>query len=147
MRWPWPSEGVLPGDEAGLDRQLLDGPVDGLAGHDGVGVGELEEDPTGAHDGDPPLRVALARAHAGLGGLLGDGLVGEDVDPDLAATLDVAGHGDSGGLDLAVRDPSRFEGLDAEVAEVHARATLGEPGHPATLGLAVANLAGHQHRS
>src|SRR5262249_11262263 len=57
-----------------------------------------------------------------------------------------AGHRDTGGLDLAVRDPPRLERLDAEVAEVHAGAALGEPGHPATLGLAVTNLAGHQHR-
>ena len=71
----------------------------------------------GLHHRDPVLGVALARAHAGLGRLLGDGLVGEDVDPDLPATLDVAGHRDTGGLDLAVGDPARLERLDPVVAE------------------------------
>src|SRR5204863_6012563 len=47
-------------------------------------------------DGDPVLGRALAGAHPGLGGLLGDGLVREDVDPDLAATADLARHRDSG---------------------------------------------------
>src|SRR5687767_15201434 len=42
---------------------------------------------------------------------------GEDVDPDLATTLDIAGHRDTGGLDLPVGDPARFEGLEAVVAE------------------------------
>ena len=45
---------------------------------------QLEHDPAGLDHGHPPLGVALARAHAGLGRLLGDRLVGEDVDPDLA---------------------------------------------------------------
>ena len=112
-------------DEAGLDRQLLDGPLDGLPGDVGVGVGQLEQDAAGLDDGDPALRVALARAHAGLGRLLGDGLVREDVDPDLAATLDVAGHGDTGGLDLAGGDPPGLEGLDAVVAEGDRGAALG----------------------
>ena len=88
-------------------------------------AGQLEHDPAGLHDGDPALGVALARAHAGLGRLLGDGLVGEDVDPDLAAALDVAGHGDTGGLDLAGGDPARLEGLDAVVAEGDRGAALG----------------------
>ena len=81
------------------------------------GVRQLEQDAARLDDGDPALGVALARAHAGLGRLLGDGLVREDVDPDLAATLDVAGHGDTGGLDLAGGDPARLEGLDAVLAE------------------------------
>ena len=74
----------------------------------------------------PVLGVALARAHAGLGGLLGHGLVGEHPDPHLAATLDVPGHGDTGGLDLAGGEPGRLEGLDAEVAEVDVAAALGQ---------------------
>ena len=58
-------------------------------------------------------------------GFCGDGLVREDVDPDLAATLDVAGHGDTGGLDLAGGDPPGLEGLDAVVAEGDLGAALG----------------------
>ena len=65
-------------DEAGLDRQLVHREphrlARGLLGH----TGELEHDPARLHDRDPVLGVALARAHAGLGRLLGDRLVGED---------------------------------------------------------------------
>ena len=71
----------------------------------------------GLDDGDPELGVALAGTHAGLGRLLGDRLVGEDVDPHLAAALDGAGHGDTGGLDLAGGQPARLERLDAVLAE------------------------------
>ena len=54
----------------------------------------------------PSPRAALALAHAGLGGLLGDRLVGEDADVELAAALHVAGDGDARGLDLARGDPA-----------------------------------------
>ena len=82
-----------------------------------VGERQLEQHAARADDGDPELGVALARTHAGLGRLLGDRLVGEDVDPHLAAALDGAGHGDTGGLDLAGGEPARLEGLDAVLAE------------------------------
>src|SRR5690606_320247 len=71
---------------------------------------------------DPPLRRALAGAHAGLGGLLRERAVREHVDPDLAATLDVPGHRDTRRLDLAVREVRRREGLDAVLAEADLRA-------------------------
>src|SRR5256885_533872 len=67
---------------------------------------------------DPALRRALARAHAGLGRLRRDRLVGEDVDPDLAAALDLARHRDTGGLDLAVRDPAAVRRLEPVLAEL-----------------------------
>ena len=81
-------------------------------------AGELEHHAARLDDGDPALRVALAGAHAGLGRLLGEGLVREDVDPHLAATLDLAGHRDTSGLDLAVGQPARLEGLQAVIAEL-----------------------------
>src|SRR5688572_8098966 len=142
-----PSEALLTGDEACLDRQLLDGPVDGLAGQHRVGVGQLEQDAAGLHDGDPALRVALARTHAGLGRLLGDGLVREDGDPDLAATTGAAGHGDAGGLDLAGGDPPGLERLDAVLTEGHLGATLRLTAQATALLLAVLDLLGHQHQS
>src|SRR3954471_8129685 len=49
---------------------------------------ELEHHPTRFDHRYPSFRRALAFTHAGLGGLLGDRLVGEDPNPDLAATLD-----------------------------------------------------------
>src|ERR1700752_4755665 len=81
-------------------------------------AGELEHHATGLDDGDPAFRVALAGAHAGLGRLLGEGLVREDVDPHLAAALDLAGHRDTGGLDLAGRQPARLDGLETVLTEV-----------------------------
>src|SRR4029453_2621042 len=125
---------------AGLDRQLLDGALQRGLGHGLVGVRQLEQHAPGLHHGDPVLGVALARAHAGLGRLLGDGLVREDVDPDLAAALDVAGHGDSGGFDLAGRDPPRLEGLDAVLAEVDPRAAAGVARHAPAVLLPVLDL-------
>ena len=115
---------VLAHHEAGLDRELVHREPHRLAGG-GLGhTRELEHHASGLHDRDPVLGVALARAHAGLGRLLGDGLVREDVDPHLPATLDVAGHRDTGGFDLAVGDPPGLERLDPVVAEGHPRAAL-----------------------
>src|SRR5690606_14757804 len=88
-----------------------------------------------------------AGAHAGLGRLLGDGLVGEDGDPHLAATTGLAGHGDAGGLDLASGDPPGLEGLDAVVAEGDLGATLALTLRAPAVLLAVLDLLGHQHQS
>src|SRR5205807_5568683 len=69
----------------------------------------------------------------------------EDRDPDLAAALHVPGHGDAGGLDLAGRDPPRFEGLDAVVTEGDSGLTLGLALEAPALLLAVLDLLRHQH--
>src|SRR5690606_13970336 len=106
---------------------------------------DLEEDATRLDVGDPPLRRALARAHAGLGRLLRERTVGEDVDPDLATALDVPGHRDTRGLDLPVGDIRRGERLDAELTEVHLRAAGGLAGAARVVLLAVLDLAWDQH--
>src|SRR6201999_3773183 len=116
---------------------LVAGQAHGLASERLRHAGELEHHATGLDHGDPALRVALAGAHAGLGRLLGDGLVREDVDPHLAATLDLAGHGDTGGLDLPVGQPAGLEGLQPVVAEGHGLLAAGEPVAPAAMDLAV----------
>ena len=77
--------------------------------------------------------------------VLGDRLVREDIDPHLAATLDVTGHGDTGGLDLAGGDPPGLEGLDAVVAVADLGGALGAALHASTVVLAVLDLLGHQH--
>src|SRR3990172_1929152 len=111
-------------DELRLDRKLVRGAQHRLArellGH----AGELEHHAARFDHGDPAFGIALARTHPGLGGLLRDGLVGEDVDPHLPAAADVARDRDAGRLDLAVRDPRGLERHQPEVTEVH----LGEPG-------------------
>src|SRR6266508_168093 len=145
MRVRSASERILPCDEASLDRQLLDGPLDRLSGDVVVRVRQLEEDPPGSHHGHPSLRVALARTHAGLGRLLGDGLVGEDVDPHLPAALDVAGHRDTGGLDLAGGDPTGLQGLDPVLTERDGCGALRHAARPAAVLLAVLHFSRHQH--
>src|SRR5213076_2513688 len=107
--------------------------------------GQLEHDAARLDDRHPAFGVALAGAHAGLGRLLREGLVGIDVDPDLAAALDLAGHGDSGGLDLAVGEPARLERLQAVVAERHGLLAAREPGSPAAVLLAELDALGRQH--
>src|SRR5437763_5684399 len=115
----------LPLHELRLDRELLPGETDRLAGEGLRDAGELEHDAAGLDDGDPVLRGALARAHAGPGRLLRRRLVREHVDPDLAAALDLARHRDPGSLDLAVGDPTDLERLQPEVAALHLGLSLG----------------------
>src|SRR5581483_9645138 len=98
------------------------------------------------HDGDPAFRRALALAHARLGRLLRVGLVREDVDPDLAAALDLAGHRDTGSLDLAVGDPTGLERLDAVLAEVDVGLTGRVAATAAAVHLPELGLLGQQHQ-
>src|SRR4051812_94253 len=139
-------EAVLAHDELGLERELVAGEAHGLAGERLVHAGELEHHAPGLDDGDPALGVALAGAHAGLGGLLREGLVGIDVDPDLAAALDLARHRDSGRLDLAVREPAGLEGLQPVLAERDALLAAREPGPAAPVLLAELDSLGGQHQ-
>src|SRR5690606_6794994 len=137
----------LTDDETGLHGQLVLRAAHGLASKLLGNAGELEHHSARLHVGDPPLRRTLAGTHAGLGRLLRERAVGVDVDPDLATTLDVAGHGDSSSLDLAVRDVGGLEGLDAEVTEGDRGATLGRAGALGVVLLAVLQPARDQHGS
>src|ERR1043166_380035 len=60
---------------------------------------------------------ALARAHARLGRLGRDDLVGEDANPHFTATLEVVRNGAPSGLDLAGGNPRRLERADSELTE------------------------------
>src|SRR5258705_4999791 len=106
-------------DEFCAHRQLVAGQAHRLAGQRLGHAGQLEHHAARLDDRHPALGRALAGAHAGLGRLLGDGLVGIDVDPHLAAALDLAGHRDSRRFDLAVGEPAGVERLDAVLAELH----------------------------
>ena len=50
----------------------------------------LEQDAAGTDDADPVIGSALTFTHTGFGRLLGDRLVREQTQPNLAATLDEA---------------------------------------------------------
>src|SRR6185503_16919939 len=137
--------GVLSLDELGLDRELVPGEAHRLAREGLRHAGQLEHHAAGLHHGDPALGRTLAGAHAGLGRLLRERLVGEDVDPDLPATLDLAGHRDARGLDLTVRDPATLERLQAVLAEGHLVTALRVPAHAPAHDLAVLDALRHEH--
>src|SRR5699024_7798276 len=96
---------------------------------------------------DPPLRRALAGTHAGLGRLLRQRTVRVDVDPHLSASLDVTGHRDTSGLDLAVRHVCRSQCLDAPVTERDGVAALRHAAAPGMVLLAVLDTARDEHAS
>src|SRR5579862_4045576 len=131
--------------ELRLHRQLLRREAERLLRQRLGHTRELEHHAARLHDRHPTLGRALALAHAGLGGLLRERLVREDVDPDLAAALDLARHRDAGRLDLPVRDPAVLERLDPELAELHRRLTGGLATAAAAVVLAELGLLGQQH--
>src|SRR6476620_8833545 len=136
---------TLPRHELGPDRELHGSQPDRLTcqrlGH----AGQLEHDTAGFDHGHPVLGRALAGAHARLGRLGRDGLVRADVAPDLAAALDLAGHRDTGGLDLPVGDPALLHRLQPVLAELHAGAALGQAGAASAMRLAVLGSLWQQH--
>src|SRR6516164_825243 len=137
----------LAGHELALHRELVHGSAKRLTCHLLRHTGQLKHDPPGLDVGDPPLRGALARAHPGLGGLLGQRAVRVDVDPHLPATPDVPGHRDTSGLDLPVGHVGVFQRLDAVLTERHAGAAggLAVPVRPVLL--AVLGPARDEHSS
>src|SRR5829696_4208693 len=131
--------------DLGLHRQLLTRELQRLLGERLGDAGQLEHDATGLDHGDPVLRRPFARAHARLGRLLRDRLVREDVDPDLAAALDLAGHRDPGSLDLAVGDPTCLQRLDPVFPELNVRLSARDARATAPVDAAELGLLGEQH--
>src|SRR4051794_16224602 len=136
----------LPRHELRLDRQLLRREAERLLGERLGHAGQLEHHLAGLDDRDPPLGRALAGAHARLGRLLRERLVREEVDPDLAAALDLARHRDTGRLDLAVGDPAGLEGLDAVLAEMDVGMAGREAAPAAAMDAAELLFLRHQHQ-
>src|SRR5690606_16128187 len=140
---------LFAGHDAALRRKLVDLAAYRFPRDRFVRERHLEHHAARLHIGHPPLGRTLTRTHPGFGGLLGEGLVREDVDPHLPTPLDVAGHGDTRGLDLPVGHVSRLERLDPEVTERDSVTALA-----ATRALRVVRLAEtlrgltrHQHWS
>src|ERR1700761_311897 len=109
-------------------------------------AGQLEHDLARLDHRDPALGVALAGTHAGLGRLLRVRLVGEDVDPDLPATFDLARHRDTSGLDLTVGEPTALDRLEPVLAEGDGAAALGVAAHAPAELFAVLDAFRHQHQ-
>src|SRR5712672_880207 len=143
---PWSKEFFLSLHYLRLHGELLPGQAQRLLGEGFRHAGELEHHAARLDHADPALGRALARAHARLGRLLREALVGEDVDPDLAAALDLARHRDTGRLDLAVRDPAAIHRLEPVVAELHRRLALRLAPAPAAMDLPELRLLRHEHQ-
>src|SRR6202034_1428362 len=109
-------------------------------------AGQLEHHAAGLDHGDPAFGVALAGAHARLGRLLRDRLVREHVDPDLPTTLDLARHRNTGGLDLAVRQPALLERLQPVLAELDLHLAARHSATTAAVLLAVLDTLGGEHQ-
>src|SRR5436190_12608665 len=90
-----------PDYESGTHREFRGGEAEGLARGCLGDTFDFIQHATRLDRRHPILDVALAGAHADLDRLLGDRLVREDADPQLAAALDVARDGAAAGLDLA----------------------------------------------
>src|SRR3954466_12890798 len=143
---PWSKQLFLSLHDLRLHGELLAGPAERLLG-EGLGhAGELEHHSPRLGHADPALGRALAGAHAGLGRLLREALVGEDVDPDLAAALDLACHRDTSRLDLAVRDPAGVHGLEAIVAVLDDGLARGSAAPAAAVDFPELRLLRHQHQ-
>src|SRR6187549_4244267 len=127
------------------DRELLRRDLKGFHGELALDSAHFENHPAGEHDGHPAFHVALTRTHARFRGLLGEGLVRKHPEPNASAALDLAGHGHAGGLQLAVGDPGRLEGLDAEFAEGKRRAARGYALHLAALHFTELQSLGAKH--
>src|SRR5437667_117796 len=102
--------------EARLYRELVRRKAQCLLGEDPVHAAHFEDHAPGPHHRDPVVGRALARTHPDLSGLLGDRLIGEDVDPHLAAALEVVRDRAPRGLDLTRGHPAGVHRLQSEIA-------------------------------
>ncbi len=131
----------------GGQRQLSRRQSEGFFGRGFGHAFHLEKNLARANHSHPLLGSAFAFSHAGFGRLLGDGLVGKQPDPNLAAALDETRHGHAGGFNLPVGDPTAAHGFQTVIAESKRRPTPGFSGHAPALLFSVFHLLGHQHES
>src|SRR5690348_2149979 len=134
-----------PGHELGLHRELGGGQAERLACRRLVDALDFIQHAAGLDRGDPELDAALARAHAHFDRLLGDRLVREHADPQLAATLDKAGDATTSRLDLARGERTMRGRLQAVLAEADEVGALGQTVVAAFELLAVLGSLGLQH--
>src|SRR5438874_972286 len=106
----------------------------------------LKQNLAWTHHRHPVIGRSLAFPHTGFSRLLGHWLVRKQTDLNLAATLDKAGHGHPGRLDLAVGNPARLKHLQSVVAESQLAPAPRLPRHAPALLLSVLHFFGHQHK-
>ena len=133
------------GQKLGFYRQFMAGQPHGFFG---LGCGHavhLKHNPAALYHSNEMVNRALAAAHRRFIAMQGYGLVRKYANPNLAAALNVAGHGAPGAFNLPGRHPRAFHGLQCEVAKgnIVARAALAF-GAPAVV-LSVFNFFWDQH--
>ena len=134
-----------PHHKLGPQRQLVRRQAHGLGRKLRRHAFHLEQNLARPHHRHPVVQRALARAHADFGRLLGDRLVREQPQPDLAAALDETRHGDTAGLDLPVGDVTALHHLQTVLAERQRRAAPRLAPALALLLLAKLHFLWHQH--
>src|ERR671919_718759 len=97
------------------------GQAHGFAGHHFIDPLHFVEDAARSHHGNPEFWCTFSLAHTGFLGLFRDRLVRKDANPNLAATLYMARHGDTPGLNLSVCKPARLKCFEPKTPIVEAR--------------------------
>src|SRR5690606_28541490 len=77
---------------------------------------------------DPVFWITFTVTHTDFGRLLRNRLIGEDADPDTAATFDVTIDRTTGGFDLACGQAATTRGFQTELAERYLRTASGQAG-------------------
>src|SRR3970040_2811541 len=96
----------LPRKELRLQGELVRGEPEGLPRGRLVHPLDFVKHEARAHHANPLLGRPLALSHSGFGGFLGDGLVGENPDPDLPPAFHEPGYRPAGGLVVSGRGSS-----------------------------------------
>src|SRR5271157_1072572 len=133
-------------DEFRRNGQLVRRQSQRLARRRFIDSRHFKHDASGLHHRHPAFRSAFALAHAGFRGLLGERLVRENANPQLAAALDEPRDGHARGFNLAVGDPGILHRLQAILPEGQLAAAPGLAFAAAALLLSVLHLLRHQHR-
>src|SRR6266850_2176526 len=135
------------GNEFRRDRQLVRRQTHGFFCCRFVYARHLKHDASRLHHRHPLLRRAFAFAHARFRRFLGKRLVRENPDPQFSAALDEARNRHARCLNLPVRDPCAFHGLQSIVAKREITAAPRFSVAPAAHLLSVLHFLRHQHRS
>lgn len=135
---------ALAGDKAAADADFVRGEAAGLTGGGFIDARDFEHHVAWKDNGDPEFGSALTFTHSDFRRTLGDGLVRENADEDLAFALEEAGEGHTAGFDLVVFDPATVEELEAEVTEIELVAAGGVATAIAALLFAVFGSAGEK---
>src|SRR5579883_987534 len=106
----------------------------------------LIENPSRLDNRHPEFRRAFTLAHTCFGGLLGDRLIREHANAQLAASLDEARDGDTARLDLPGSHPAGLERSQTVVSKRERGSPPGFAAHSSTLLLAKLDFRRHQHR-